>query len=56
MKHNLTKEDWFGILGGLFFDNFGNDNFDESDWLQDFTDGKDPVAAFYDEFPELDIL
>lgn len=48
----MSKEDWFGILAGLFLEHVGHDQVDEDAWMEDYTSGKDPVAAFYDEYPE----
>lgn len=52
MKNKMSKDDFLTILAGLFDANTGNSNFDEDAWLEDWEQGKDPVAAFYDEYPE----
>lgn len=56
MKSKLSKEDFLSILSGLFDAHTGNSNFDEEAWLEDWEQGKDPVSAFYDEYPEYDDL
>jgi len=52
----MSKEDFLSVLSGLFDAHTGNDQFDEEAWLEDWENGKDPVAAFYDEYPEYDCL
>lgn len=52
----MNKEDFFNILASLFEMHTGRSNIDEDAWLEDFEAGKDPVAAFYDEFPEYEGL
>ncbi|WP_042065560.1 hypothetical protein [Acinetobacter soli] len=56
MKSKMSKEDFLSILSGLFDAHTGNSHFDEEAWLEDWEKGKDPVAAFYDEYPEYDDL
>lgn len=56
MENKMSKEDFLSILSGLFDAHTGNDQFDEEAWLEDWEKGKDPVAAFYDEYPEYDEL
>lgn len=56
MKNTMSKDDFLSILSGLFEAHTGNDHFDEEAWLEAWEDGEDPVAAFYDEYPEYNDL
>ena len=49
---SMSKEDFLSILSGLFDTHTGSDLFDEEAWVEDWEKGKDPVDAFYDEYPE----
>ena len=53
MSNEISREDWFSILSGLFdMNGMNGSNIDEDAWLQDFKEGKSPHDAFYDEYPE----
>ncbi|WP_119025153.1 hypothetical protein [Acinetobacter soli] len=56
MKSKMSKEEFLSTLSCLFDAHTGSDHFDEEAWLEDWEQGKDPVAAFYDEYPEYDDL
>lgn len=57
MSNQISKDDWFSILSSHFDIHIGNGGaIDEEAWLPDFEKGKSPHDAFYDEYPEYEVL